>query len=146
MLHYITPHWVQKAPNLKNMLVRAHLPPLTPSTTFFAVYSLWELQMWQLHSMQLHTPSNHPCTGKPYDVKTLFFFHLLKCPCGLAHVGKTTRPLKIRISEHRSNIHNHDIPVAVHFSQASHNVSSLRYCGIELVKQPFRRGDVNLCY
>jgi len=71
--------------------------------------------------------------------------YLLKCPCGFAYVGKTTRPLKIRISEHISNIRNHDIKslVAVHFSQASHNVSSLRYCGIELVKQPFRGGDVN---
>jgi len=100
------------------------------------------------------TTFNHPCSGKLYDINgvitcnTKNVNYLLKCSCGLAYVGKMTRPLKIRISEHRSKIHNHDSKstVVVHFSQAFHNVSSLRYCGIELVKQPSRGGDVNcLC-
>ena len=70
---------------------------------------------------------------------------MLKCPCGLAYIGKTTRPLKTRISEHRSNIRNHDqkSPVAVHFTKAGHNVSSLCYWGIEQVKLPRRGGDIN---
>ena len=70
---------------------------------------------------------------------------MLKCPCGLAYIGKTSRSLKTRISEHRSNIRTHDSrsPVAVNFTTFSHSVSTLSYCGIELVKQPSRGGDLN---
>lgn len=59
--------------------------------------------------------------------------------------SKTTRPLKPRISEHRSNIRNKDTKslVAVHFTNYQHNVSSLRYTGIELVKPLCRGGDIN---
>lgn len=44
--------------------------------------------------------------------------------------------LKVWISEHRSNVYNHDTrsPVATHFNQASHNVSAITYYGIEAVK------------
>ncbi len=30
--------------------------------------------------------------------------YFMKCPCGLAYVGKTQRALKSRIAEHRSDI------------------------------------------
>ena len=70
---------------------------------------------------------------------------MLKCPCGLSYIGKTSRALKTRIAEHRSTIRNNVItsPVAVHFNKAGHNVSTLRYTGIELVQSPRRGGDVN---
>lgn len=63
----------------------------------------------------------------------------------MGYVGKTTRALKTRIAEHRSNIRNHDTksPVAVHFTMKKHNVSSLKYVGIEQVKLPPRGGDIN---
>lgn len=35
--------------------------------------------------------------------------YMLKCPCGLAYTGKTTRALKTRIIEHRFAIWNQDI-------------------------------------
>ena len=71
--------------------------------------------------------------------------YLLKCPCGLTYVGKTSRPLKTRISEHRSNICNKDTksPVAIHFTERRYNVSALKYLGIEHVKQFNRGGDIN---
>ncbi len=52
----------------------------------------------------------------------------MKCPCGLAYVGKTQRALKSRIAEHRSNIRTQDqrSPVAMHFREANHPVGSLR--------------------
>ena len=70
---------------------------------------------------------------------------MLKCPCGLAYIGKTSRALKTRISEHRNNIRNHDqkSPVAVHFSTFKHSVSTLSYVGIEHVQLPRRGGDIN---
>ena len=69
---------------------------------------------------------------------------MLICPCGKNYVGQTSRPLKTRISEHRSTIRNKVItsPVAVHFAEAGHNVSTLRYCGIESIQPPRRGGDI----
>ncbi|CAB1312762.1 unnamed protein product [Coregonus sp. 'balchen'] len=50
---------------------------------------------------------------------------------------------KTRISEHR-NIRTGETknPVAVHFVQAGHPISSLRYIGIEMVKMSCRGGDI----
>lgn len=58
---------------------------------------------------------------------------MLQCPCGLSYIGKTTRPLKTRITEHRCAIRNQDpsSPVAVHFTEARHSVAALKYIGIE---------------
>lgn len=70
---------------------------------------------------------------------------MLTCPCGLSYIGKTTRALKTRISEHRSAIRNGvtSSPVAVHFMNAKHNISSLKYVGIENIKCPRRGGNVD---
>lgn len=150
-----TPRIVYKRPpNLRDMLVRADLPPSTqphflqnvPQGNFPCG------RCTQCNFTKRTKTFNHPRTGKSFKIKgtitcnTCNVVYMLKCPCGLAYIGKTTRPLKVRISEHRSSIRNKDpkSPVAVHFSTANHNVSSLRYFGIELL-QPFRRGgDINL--
>lgn len=59
--------------------------------------------------------------------------YMIKCPCDLTCIGKTSRPLKICISEHKSAIHHSDIdtPVAKHFLQNTHDLSSFRFLGIE---------------
>lgn len=104
----------KRAPNLKNMLVRAHLQPLTPPH-FLQSIPLGNYRCGncpQCNFTHKTTTFNHPRTGKLYDIKgvitcnTKNVIYLLKCPCGLAYVGKTTRPLKTRISKHRSNIRN----------------------------------------
>ncbi len=68
--------------------------------------------------------------------KTANVIYLLRCPCGLCYVGKTSRPLKNRISEHRCAIRHRDpkSPVAQHFANSRHSVSTLQYIGIEVVK------------
>lgn len=143
----------KRPPNLRNLLVRAHLPPLTPPHFLQSVphgnYRCGNCT--QCNFTQKTTIFRHPRTGKSFKIRgvitcnTANVVYMLKCPCGLAYVGKTTRPLKTRISEHRSNIRTRDTksPVALHFTQASHSVASLRYCGIELVKTPSRGGNVN---
>lgn len=105
----------KRAPNLKNMLVRAHFPlhhifcSLFPLGITDVVIALNATSHIKLPPSITHVPEN------VYDIKgvitcnTKNVIYLLKCPCGLAYVGKTTRPLKRRISEHRSNIRNHDI-------------------------------------
>ncbi len=74
---------------------------------------------------------------------TTHVVYLIRCPCGLAYVGKTTRELRTRISEHRSTIRTGDekSPVAAHFKRAGHNVSALRYIGVERVDTSPRGGD-----
>ena len=69
----------------------------------------------------------------------------MTCPCGKAYVGKTKRALKVRIAEHRSSIRCKNItyPVAAHFVEANHTVSSLHYIGIEHVPMPRRGGDID---
>lgn len=135
------------------MLVRANLPSLT-RTHFLTEIPQGNYRCGrctQCNFTQKTKTFNHPRTGKTYAIKgtitcnTSNVVYMLKCPCGLAYIGKTTRPLKNRISEHRSNIRNNDpkSPVAVHFSQAHHNVSTLRYLGIEQVKISNRGGDLN---
>lgn len=91
----------------------------------------------------------HPRTGQKFKIKNVItcasthVIYMLRCPCGLAYVGKTTRKLKLRISEHKSSIrrNDRDYPVAVHFNDQKHDISSLRFTGIELVPLPPRGGD-----
>ncbi|XP_049423574.1 uncharacterized protein LOC125883384 [Epinephelus fuscoguttatus] len=144
----------KRPPNLRNMLVRADLPPPPPPSHFLGSIASGNYpcgRCQQCHFTQKTVSFNHPHTGKKYNVKgiitcsTTNVIYMLKCPCGLAYIGKTTRALKTRIAEHRSTIRNEvtSSPVAVHFSAARHNISTLRYVGIETLKCPRRGGDIN---
>ncbi len=92
---------------------------------------------------------SHPRTGRNISIRgtitcaSTHVIYLIRCPCGLAYVGKTSRQLRTRISEHRSNIRTGDMrsPIASHFRQVGHNVSVLQYIGIEKVIKPSRGGD-----
>lgn len=92
---------------------------------------------------------SHPHTGKKFSIKSVItcasthVVYMLRCPCGLAYVGKTTRKLKQRISEHKSTIrrNDRDYPVAVHFNDKHHDIASLRFCGIEQLSLPPRGGN-----
>lgn len=143
----------KRPPNLNSMLVRANLPPKTePHFLKTVPHGNYRCgRCTQCNFTQKTQTFNHPRTGKTFKISGVItcntnnVIYMLKCPCGLAYIGKTTRPLKTRISEHRSNIRNHDkkSPVAIHFTQAQHNVSALRYLGIEQVKLTSRGGDIN---
>ncbi len=69
--------------------------------------------------------------------------YLCKCLCGHYYVGKTKRELRVRISEHKSNIRNKDkrSPVARHLNSAGHDVRTPRFMGTEAVRPSFRGGD-----
>ncbi len=91
----------------------------------------------------------HPHTGKRFQVRdtitcnTKYVICMIKCPCGLCYIDKTNRELKTRISEHKSAIKNKDqkSPIARHFSMCKHEVSAMRFMGIEAVKPPHGEGD-----
>ena len=61
--------------------------------------------------------------------------NLITCLGGKAYVEQTKIQLKQRIAEHRSSIRCKNIgyPEAVHFVEANHPISSLKYTGIEHV-------------
>ena len=92
---------------------------------------------------------SHPHSGKKHTIKsvitcrTKYVVYLLKCPCGLYYVGKTSRELRVRISEHKSTIRNKDdkSSVARHFMEAGHDICTLRFQGIESIVASRRGGD-----
>lgn len=89
-------------------------------------------------------------TNKTYKLKqfttcsTRNVVYLITCPCKKQYVGKTNRPVKTRIIEHNSSIRRKDekSPVARHFNEAGHPVSSLAYTVLEHVTPARRGGDL----
>ncbi|CAJ0941274.1 unnamed protein product, partial [Ranitomeya imitator] len=67
---------------------------------------------------------------------------MIKCPCGLAYIGKTTQAVRDRISQHKSNIRcNRDhLPLPHHFRTMGHNIAQLKFKVVEQIEQG-RRGQ-----
>ena len=137
----------KRPPNIRQMLVKSDLPPLRkesfldrlPEGNFRCGSCV------QCNHTTKCTTYKHPHTGKVMKIKGMVtcnqknVIYLITCSCpNIAYVGKTTRPLKTRIAEHRSKIRTQDktSPVAVHFAEAGHSVAAMRYIGIEHVKTP----------
>lgn len=72
---------------------------------------------------------------------------MLNCPYQniYIYIGKSLRPLKLRIGEHKSDIRRQDItsPVARHFNKMGHGIKQLKCIGIEEVKGA-RGGNINI--
>ncbi|XP_035254901.1 uncharacterized protein LOC118217183, partial [Anguilla anguilla] len=143
----------KRAPNLRDMLVKSDLPPPKQKTFLSDVkgghYKCGKCA--QCNFTYKCNSFNHPHSGTMIKIQSIIscstadVIYLLRCPCGLAYIGKTIRSLKTSISEHRSNIRTRDVrsPVAAHFMQVNHNVSSLQYIGMEKVRVPRRGGNIN---
>lgn len=70
--------------------------------------------------------------------------YLIQCPCGLQHMERTKRALKVRLNEHISNIgkgfKNHS--VSRHYVEVHHrDPSSTLFIGIDKYKPHWRRGS-----
>ena len=143
----------KRAPNLRSMLVRSDYNPPAPRTFLDNNIPMGNFKCGSCTQCNFTTRCetfNHPHTGKPIKIRgtitcsTTNVIYMLICPCGLSYCGQTSRELKTRISEHRSNIRtkNPKSPVALHFNSMGHSVASLRYIGIEKVHLPRRGGDI----
>ncbi|XP_063791129.1 uncharacterized protein LOC134945635 [Pseudophryne corroboree] len=96
---------------------------------------------------------HHPRSGKefrikrPYTCTSRYVIYYIKCPCGLLYIGKTIRQFKERIALHRSSIRaalegrGSDQPVARHFKELQHSMSSIRYKIIDGVPESPRGGN-----
>lgn len=96
---------------------------------------------------------NHPNKGYPimtrgyYTCNSEGVIYLLKCHCGKGYVGQTSRSIKIRLNEHKSNIRTYHLKkqeydtkqnkeqkgkfgestVARHYFKWRHNTSEVRW-------------------
>ncbi len=85
----------KRPPNLRNMLVRAHLPSLTQphflQTVTHGNYKCGNCS--QCNFTHKTSTFHHPRTGKSYNIKVIItcnsinIIYMLRCPCGLAYVG-----------------------------------------------------------
>lgn len=147
----------KRARNLKDSLVHARFQSVSPRASQSLLSPIQKGNYRCGNCAQCNNTFKtstfcHPRTGKKYSIKSVItcvsthVVYLIRCPCGIGYVGKTSRQLKQRISEHKSSIRRKDLnyPVAVHFLTLNHDVTSLRFCGIEKVTLPPRGGDIEL--
>lgn len=142
----------KRGPNLRNKLIRANILPPPKQTLLTPIkegnYPCGNCA--HCHNSVKTNTFKHPRTGKRFGIRGIItcntknVIYMLTCPCEKIYIGKTTRPLKQRISEHKSSIRRNDenYPVACHFNNLSHPLSSLRFQGIEQVTL-HRGGDVD---
>ncbi|CAB1337390.1 unnamed protein product [Coregonus sp. 'balchen'] len=142
----------KRPPNVRDIVVKSDYPP-EKRETFLDKVREGNYKCGQCAQCSFTYKCNsftHPRTGQRLKIKGLItcmstnLVNMFKCPCGLSYIGKTCRSLKTRICEHHSNIRTGETKklVAVHFLQAGHPISSLRYIGIEMVKMSRRGGDI----
>ena len=136
----------KRAPNIGDLVVHSDLPPVRQGTFLDRLPNGNRRcgHCAQCTYTHICNDFEHPITKKKINIRgrisctSTNVIYLLTCGCNKSYVGKTRRTLKTRISEHRSAIRNCDekSPVAIHFKEAKHPVSSLRYIGIEQVAIP----------
>lgn len=72
--------------------------------------------------------------GKTYSIKSStscgssYVVYLIRCPCGLIYVGKTIRPFRVHMGEHRSRLccGRTETPIVQHGLDRGHVFSDLR--------------------
>jgi len=142
----------RRGPNLRNRVVKACIKS-APTQTLLAPLKDGNYPCGncaQCNNTHKTYNFKHPRSGKSYNVKGMItcktknVIYILRCPWDMVYVGKTTRCLKQRISEHKSSIRRADpnYPVACHFTECAHSVSSLSFQGIEQIKLP-RGGNID---
>ncbi|PIK55115.1 hypothetical protein BSL78_07957 [Apostichopus japonicus] len=130
--------------NLRDLLVRAAVPPLTSNPTpiqhgtfkcdrtsrcIVCSHHIVESNSITSHSMQLtHKTKGHiTCT-------TTNVIYLISCRvCGIQYVGETKTTLKKRFYGHRSTVNTMktETPVGEHFNLPNHTINDMSLQGIE---------------
>jgi hypothetical protein len=102
----------KRLPNVRDIVVKSDYPP-EKRETFLDKVLQGNYKYGQSAQCIFTYKCNsftHSSTGQRFKIKGLITcmstnaIYMLKFPCGLSHIGKTFRSLKIRISEHCSNI------------------------------------------
>lgn len=89
-------------------------------------------------------------TNKTYHIKNLITFstrgvvYMLECSCGLQYIGRTSRPLSVRVGEHVNNLKKglRTHSVSKHIRQChDRDPRCLTFWGIERVDRYWRGGN-----
>ncbi|CAJ0965044.1 unnamed protein product [Ranitomeya imitator] len=78
--------------------------------------------------------------------KTTYTVYVIFCQCGFYYIGKTIRPLYIRIKEHFSSVRTgKGVPRLINHVRQCHagNTHTLRFAGIARVYSPQQGGNLN---
>ena len=99
----------------------------------------------------------HPHTGKQFQINdimcaTTHVIYIIKCPCGLCYVGKTSCSPKQRIRGKKVQLG--ETTVAVHFNDLKHDISTFLgekiimciYLQLRLRSRPFTLGTFHPSY
>ena len=137
----------RKLPSLKEELVRARLtfPPqegtqghtiYNPTTTCYRPACIF-CQNIKNKTRFTSTYTNRVYTKNVYtnraNCESKNLIYMLTCSkCGKQYIGETKRALRIRISEHLSDIkHKRDKPVSHHFNKTDHDITN---CTFEIIQ------------
>ncbi|XP_069507297.1 uncharacterized protein [Ambystoma mexicanum] len=141
----------KRGQNLRDKLVRAEKPPKDKQTFLQTKKKGTFPCLGCSHCNNVIKGENisHPLTGKKFKLRdyatcmSTGVIYSIKCPCGKLYVGQTTRAVKERITEHKSNIRckNTKSPLARHFMEHHHTVAQIKFQVLEVVKKPHRGGD-----
>lgn len=145
----------RKAPSLRNHLVRNVIDPPKLIKICLDLKGFFRCQRCLPCKVTKKQPrkkiSFKSCTDhKEYRINKLItcrsthVTYIIECPCHLQYVGRTTRPLFVRIREHIKNIRkgfpNHSL--SRHFDDAhQRDPSGLIFYGIDSVQEHWRGGN-----
>ena len=131
-------------PNLKQKLVHNTLDPSTPPTDpigFFTCLALRCLAC-KLHCHNAFcfystiVGSRHTITQNMKCSSTNLIYLITCKRCRIQYVGETSRSLRDRLADHRSNIATHkNTPIALHYNSFNHTINDLSAIAIELIPQ-----------
>ena len=136
----------RRCPNLKDKLIRAKLPPVTPiidQTRTITEKTICDHRNCPIpkifNKREYFKSTNTNRTYKKYHIgncTTQNVVYMLTCKiCNHQYVGQTKRQLKIRIGEHLADIrHKRDSPVSLHFNKELYSVNSVKCEIIEALK------------
>ena len=133
----------KRGANLKDSLVHTRpFKPSVPSTSLSNLprvvghYACGSCSICHLTERQKEIKFDN---GFTWTLKTMTncnserVIYLITCPCGLRYVGMTTRKIKVRILEHRSNIRckRSTTKMLTHFDEMDHGPNDFRWTVLE---------------
>ena len=144
----------RRPPNLRNLLVRAEIPPTNDSSIPPIQHGMFRCtsrcvtcqeHILESDSFKSHTTGAHHKIRGHITCTTSNIIYLISCRiCGIQYIGETKNSLKKRFYGHRSTVKTQklDTPVGQHFNLPNHSISDMILQGIEALAN--RRESVRL--
>ena len=144
----------RRPPSLRNLLVRAEVPPTNDSSIPPIQHGMFRCtsrcvtcqeHILESDSFKSHTTGAHHKIRGHITCTTSNIIYLISCRiCGIQYIGEMKNSFKKRFYGHRSTVKTQklDTPVGQHFNLPSHSISDMIFQGIEALAN--RRESVRL--